>query len=359
MTAEPKNYWENIKPGVRAMPPYNLKEASCRIKLNQNESPFEVPEEVRDEILEFVRKHSFSRYPGLLAVPLAEKLSEVLGLPKNWVLVGHGSNELIWALIQTVLGRGDRVVVPVPAFALFTHYPKVVEAELVEVPAKEDLSFDVERLLSEAGNPETRLVLIASPSNPTGAALGLRDVEHLCRATRGLVLLDEAYFQFAKEDALSLLPKHPNLILLRTFSKAFHLAGMRVGYLLAQPETSEAVSKCKLPFSVDALAQMAAMAMLARQDWVDEKAGYIVRERERLFRELGTLPGVRPYPSQANFILFRVPDARKVFEGLLEQGILIRDVSHYPQLADCLRVTVGLKSENEAFLKALRQVLNL
>jgi histidinol-phosphate aminotransferase len=146
-------------------------------------------------------------------------------------------------------------------------------------------------------------------------------------------------------------------MLLRTFSKAFHLAGMRVGYLIAQPETAEAVSKCKLPFSVDALAQAAALSMLVRQDWVDEKVGYIVRERERLFQELGKLPGVRPYPSQANFILFRVPDARKVFEGLLEQGILIRDVSHYPLLADCLRVTVGLEGENNAFLKALRGIL--
>jgi len=357
MTVDPKDYWENIKLGVRAMPPYNLKEASCRIKLNQNESPFAIPEEVRSEILSFAKEHAFSRYPALLAFPLAEKLSALLKVPKDWVLVGHGSNELIWALIQTVLGRGDRVVVPVPAFALFTHYPKVVEAELVEVPAKEDLSYDVERLLSEAGNPETRLVLIASPNSPTGAALALRDVEHLCQATRGLLLLDEAYCQFAKANALGLLADHPNLILLRTFSKAFHLAGMRVGYLLAQPEISEAVSKCKLPFSVDALAQTAAGAMLARQDWVVEKAGYIIRERERLFQELGELPGVRPYPSQANFILFRVPDARKVFEDLLEQGVLIRDVSHNPLLANCLRVTVGLEDENEAFLKALRGIL--
>jgi len=352
-------YLENIKPGVRAMPPYNLKEASCRIKLNQNESPFEIPEEVRAEILEFAKGYTFSRYPALLAVPLAEKLSELLKVPKDWVLVGHGSNELIWALIQAVLGRGDRVVVPVPAFALFTHYPKVVEAELVQVPAKDDLSFDVERLLSEAGNPWTKLVLIASPNSPTGAVLGLRDVEYLCRATRGLVLLDEAYFQFAKENALSLLPKHPNLMLLRTFSKAFHLAGMRVGYFLARPEISEAVSKAKLPFSVDALAQAAAIAMLAREDWVGEKVGYIVRERERVFQELGKLPGVRPYPSQANFILFQVPDARKVFEGLLEQGILIRDVSHYPLLANCLRVTVGLESENDAFLEGMRKTLSV
>ncbi len=356
--SEYNEYLENIKPGVRAMPPYNLREASCRIKLNQNESPFEIPEEVRDEILEFVRKHSFSRYPGLLAVPLAEELSEVLGLPREWVLVGHGSNELIWALVQAVLGRGDRVVVPIPAFALFTHYPKAVEAELIEVPAKEDLSFDVERLLSEAGNPETKLVLIASPNSPTGAVLGLRDVEHLCRTTRGLVLLDEAYCQFAKENALSLVQKPPNLILLRTFSKAFHLAGMRVGYLLARPEIAEAVSKCKLPFSVDALAQTAAMAMLARQDWVEDKVRFIIQERERLFQVLGTLPGVRPYPSQANFILFRVPDSGKVFEGLLEQGILIRDVSHYPLLANCLRVTVGLESENKAFLEAVRKTLS-
>jgi len=357
MTVDPKDYWENIKPGVRAMPPYNLKEASCRIKLNQNESPFAIPEEVRSEILSFAKEHAFSRYPALLAVPLAEKLSALLKVPKDWVLVGHGSNELIWALIQTVLGRGDRVVVPVPAFALFAHYPRVVEAELIEVPAREDLSFDVEHLLSEAGNPETKLVLVASPNSPTGAVLGLKDVEHLCQATKGLVLLDEAYFQFAKENALGLLTKHPNLILLRTFSKAFHLAGMRVGYLLAQPEISEAVSKCKLPFSVDALAQMAAMAMLARQDWVEDKVHYIVQERERLFQELGELPGVRPYPSQANFILFRVPDARKVFEDLLEQGVLIRDVSHNPLLANCLRVTVGLEDENEAFLKALRGIL--
>jgi histidinol-phosphate aminotransferase len=352
-------YLDNIKLVVRDMPKYSLQEASCRIKLNQNESPFEIPEEVRAEILKCARKHAFSRYPGLLAVPLNEKLSELFKVPKDWVLVGHGSNELIWALIQAVLGRGDRVVVPVPAFALFTHYPKIVEAELEEVPAQENLSFDVDRLLSEAGNPETKLVLIASPNSPTGAVLGLSDVEHLCLASRGLVLLDEAYFQFAKKNALGLLPKHPNLILLRTFSKAFHLAGMRVGYMLAQPEISEAVSKCKLPFSVDALAQMAAMAMLARQDWVDEKADYIVRERKRLFQELAKLPGVRPYPSQANFILFRVPDSRKVFDGLLEQSILIRDVSHYPLLANCLRVTVGLESENDAFLTGLSRIMNV
>jgi histidinol-phosphate aminotransferase len=357
MMSDSSKYLENIKPGVRSIPPYNLKEASCCIKLNQNESPFAIPDEVRSEILSFAKVYAFSRYPALLAVPLAEKLSALLKVPKDRVLVGHGSNELIWALVQAVLGRGDRVVVPIPAFALFTHYPKVVEADLVEVLAKEDLSFDVERLLSEAGNPETKLTLVASPNSPTGAVLALHDVEHLCRATRGLVLLDEAYFQFAIENASGLPAKHPNLILLRTFSKAFHLAGMRVGYLVARPDLVEAVSKAKLPFSVDALAQKAAMAMLVKQDWVEEKVRYIIKERERLFQELGKLPGVRPYPSQANFILFRVPDSRKVFEGLLEQGILIRDVSHYPQLADCLRVTVGLESENGAFLEALRGIL--
>lgn len=352
------DYWDNIKPGILGMAPYKLREASCRIKLNQNESPFEIPDEVRSEILEFAKGHAFSRYPGLFALPLTEKLAQVLNLPKEWVLVGHGSNELIWALIQAVLGRGDRVVVPVPSFALFMHYSRIVEAEIVEVPARKELSFDTERLLSGAGHPQTKLVLLASPNSPTGAVLGLKDVAYLCRSTSGLVLMDEAYCQFAGTNALGLLADHPNLMLLRTFSKAYQLAGMRIGYLVARPEIAKAVSKAKLPFSVDALAQAAALSMLARQDWVNEKVRFIVQERERLFQELGTLPGVRPYPSQANFILFHVPDSRKVFEGLLEQNILIRDVSHDPLLSDCLRVTVGLESENEAFLEAMRKTLS-
>ncbi len=202
------------------------------------------------------------------------------------------------------------------------------------------------------------LLVLCSPNNPTGSAIGREDLGRLLSETGGLVLVDEAYGEFHDESALDLLDAHPNLLLLKTLSKVFGAAGIRVGYLLAHPEVAAEVLKAKLPFDVNVFSRVAALALLRRADLVRERAAFIAAERDRLFERLRTVPGVVPYPSCANLILFEVEeDPRRVFEQLAERGVLIRNVSLYPRLRKALRVSIGTREENDRFLEALRGVV--
>ncbi len=352
----------HVKPAVRRLEAYTLRHYQPRIKLNQNESPYDVPAELKRDVLAAAAGRAWNRYPPFVAENFISAVSEVTGWPDQGILVGNGSNELIQALLAVVVGPGVSVVVPEPTFTLYRLLAEVNGGAVVPVPLDGELRFDVDAIVEAANASRAAAVVLCSPNNPTGSALSEREIERVYEETESLVLLDQAYVEFGGFDALPLLAGRPRLAILRTFSKAMALAGLRAGYLLGDPEMVREIGKAKLPYNVNFLTEIAAAEVLRGRERLRPLVDEIRRERERLHEGLRHLFGVRPYPSRANFVLFRVDsprmDHRAVFERLLGgYGILVRDVSGYPLLDGCLRVSAGTPAENDEFLTAMREIL--
>lgn len=344
-----------IKPGIKRLEEYTVTQDLDCVKLNQNESPDDLPPEVRRAVLERLGRVRWNRYPDGAAAELIGRLSVYAGFPASGLLVGNGSNELIQTLVSAVCGAGDSLATVTPGFAVYKRVAATLEVGVIEVPLRRDFGFDVGAIIEQARS--AKLVFLASPNNPTGTTLDLADVEKIADSLGGLVVIDEAYFEFHGETAAPLIAARENLVVLRTFSKALGLAGLRLGYLLGPAAVVRELGKAKLPFSVGALQQAVAIEILERRDLIERRVRDIVAERERLTAELKRLPGIVPYPSRANFLLFELGRraARDVYERLHRQGVLVRPFGG-PRLENVLRVTVGTAEENEAFLSRLRLI---
>jgi histidinol-phosphate aminotransferase len=356
MTGDPVRH---IKPAVRALAAYTLAAREAPVKINQNENPYDLPQSVKQRVVEQALHRAWSRYPPFDPRELREGLARFSGWTPDGILAGNGSNELIEALLLVTVGEGTRVVIPEPTFTLYALLTEILGGRAVRVPLDHGLQYDVDALLRASRESEAALTIVCSPNNPTGGMLEAADLERLCTETDGLVVIDEAYHEFAGRSAVPLLARFPNLVVLRTFSKAMALAGLRVGYLLAAPAIVREVNKARLPYNLNFLSQAAALAALEERAALEASVARLVRARGRVFAALAELPGVRPFPSQANFILFELSTRapRAVFEALYAQGVLVRDVSAYPRLERCLRVSVGTDEENATFLRALRASL--
>jgi histidinol-phosphate aminotransferase len=250
-------------------------------------------------------------------------------------------------------------VIPEPTFTLYALLTMVLGGEPVRVPLTADLQYDPEAIARARRQAGAALTVVCSPNNPTGGVLTAVEVRRLCEDGDGLVVIDEAYHEFAGDSMAPLLESHPNLVVLRTFSKAMGLAGLRVGYLLASPELVREINKGRLPYNLNFFSQMAALAALEAYAELADRVRQLTEERERMLALVKDLPGVRAYPSRANFFLIelREADPKAVFEGLYRRGVLVRDVTAYPMLSRCLRISVGSPEENDAFLRALGSAL--
>lgn len=345
-----------MRPDLRDLIPYAVPHYPGFIKLDANENPYDFAPEVMSEIFRRVGGQTFVRYPDPLAAELREALAKYTGLAPENILAGNGSDELILTLLLT-FGSGGRVIITPPTFSMYGIHARIAGAVPVDVSRLPDYTLDLPALLREAAVPGTRMMIICSPNNPTGNTVARAAVENLLEGTEGLVLLDEAYVEFAGESCTELVLRYPRLAVLRTFSKAFGLAGLRVGYLAAGSEVIKAVLKVKQPFNLNAFSQLAARTVLEYLPAFKGRIDAIITDREELLRKMREIPGVEAFPSQANFVLFRTAfPAAAVYEGLLEHRILIRNVES-PGLEGCLRVNVGAPAENRAFLDALRAVV--
>jgi histidinol-phosphate aminotransferase len=348
-----------IKPAVRSIAAYTLAARHAPVKVNQNENPYDVPETLKRRVLEQALGRAWSRYPEFDPRELLGKLAGFSGWRADGVLAGNGSNELIQALFLVTVAPGTRVVVPQPTFTLYALLTRILGGEVIDAPLGPELEYqpgELRQLQRELG---AGLTIVCSPNNPTGGVLEPAELARLCEEADGLVVVDEAYHEFSGQTAVELLPRHKNLVVLRTFSKAMALAGLRVGYLLAAPELAREINKARLPYNLNFFSQAAALAALEEWEGLRRNVERLIAAREDLLHRLYRIPGVRPYPSRANFILFELSehDPRQVFELLYGRGVLVRDVTSYPRLARCLRVSVGSDEENERFLTALRHAL--
>jgi histidinol-phosphate aminotransferase len=352
------NSSDTIKPEVRSLRAYTMSPDRARVKINQNENPWEAPARIKTETLRRLEERKWSRYPDFTPASLHSRLAEFSGWQAEGIIAGNGSNELIQALLMVTVGPGKRVLICEPTFALYRQITTVLGGEVISLPLTSDLGYDTEALHRGAKDLQPHVTIICSPNNPTGCRLGDDDLSALLKSTKGLVIIDEAYHEFAEHSVVPLLRDHENLVVLRTFSKAMALAALRVGYLLAAPELANEVSKAVLPYNLNAVSQTAAeVAVEMYEDELQPLVQRIITERERLFGELDRIAGLTPVRSNANFMVVRSSiNPKQVFAELLKRNILIRDVSGYPMLSDYFRLSVGTPEENDLLLSALREI---
>lgn len=354
-----QEFLERVNPAVRAMSPYSVGGGqTASVKLNQNENPYDLPDALKREILEAFYEESWNRYPDVFPSQAVERYARFLGVPKECVVMGNGSNELIYAIGLTTLRRNASILIPSPSFSLYEKIATLLEADALKVAMTESLDFQVDEILEEAERSKPNLIALCTPNNPTSKSLTLDAIEDIVASSRAIVLVDEAYIEFSKQrSAIELLPRYSNLVVLRTFSKAFGLAGLRVGFAIANPALAAEILKPKIPFATNRLAEIAVIKLLDRYHVVQRAVDAILQERERLYRELKTIDAITVRESDANFLIIELDEPTRVFAALKQKDVLTRDVSNYPMMEKCLRVNVGTRDENDRFLSALRDVL--
>lgn len=351
-----------IKPSILALETYAVKGKAAQsglIKLNQNENPFDVPEDLKRELIDEFFALSWNRYPDVFPTALLKALSKYTSQPEDGIIAGNGSNELMYTILMASVSKGSKVLIPSPSFFLYEKAAKVFDGIVVPVMMNKDLSFATERILQTARYEQPTVIVLVSPNSPTGQSISIVDIEQILSQTSALVIVDEAYIEFSeKQSAQSLLEKYDRLVVLRTFSKAFSMAGLRVGYLLAQPSLCAELLKPKIPFTVNNLSAAVAMKLMDRDGIVKERIAFIKSQRDFLLRSLRAIKGIEVFSSDTNFLIFRTRhEARSLFEALLARNVLVRDVSSYPMLERMLRVNAGTEIENKTFLSTLQQCL--
>ncbi len=350
-----------VKASVRSQSAYTLDAPRADRKLNQNESPYDFPDDLKRQVLERMALMPWQRYPDFAPQSLLADLARHADWVPEGILVGNGSNELIQASLAVALDAGDRVVAPTPTFSLYRLLTAVSGGFYIPVPLGGGFEYDVDAIITAARCDHAKVVVLNSPNNPTGSALPEGAVARVLAATDALVICDEAYQDFGGPSALGLLKESSRVVVLRTFSKAMGMAGLRFGYALAHPTVAREIAKAKLPYNVNSFTLAAASVALANRGRLAERTRQIVDERERLLGRLRTIHGIRVYPSAANFVLIRCTarPAREIFQRLhAEYGILVRDVSSGAGLAECLRISVGTAEDTEAVVAALQATLN-
>ena len=346
--------------------PYDPKYLPADALLSANENPRDVDAAMKREIMAELEALPFNRYPDPLANDLRDMIAEANGLKREQVLLGNGGDELLFNIALAWGGPGRTCLDMPPTFSVYAANARLTGTQVVNVPLLPDFSIDEEAVLARVAQGDIDYLTVTSPNNPTGKVARPEFIERLLDATDALVMVDEAYYEFSRKTVVPLLEKHKNLLILRTFSKAFSLAGVRLGYILAHEDVINEFIKVRQPYSVDALSQVVARVVYAHRDVFDCAAQAIIEERERIYSALEELPDVQAYASDANYLLFRIVDevgepcrekAAAIWECLYAKGVLVRDFSHSARLAGCLRVSIGTAEENDAFLSALQQAL--
>ena len=350
-----------IRRDIQDMHAYAVQPSAGFTKLDAMENPFTLSNALQRELGDRLGRLALNRYPAGRVDDLRDALAAHAGLPAGCALtLGNGSDELITMLSMACDLPGAVMMAPLPGFVMYAVSAALQGLRFVGVPLTADFELDDAAMLAAIAAQRPSLLYLATPNNPTANlwddAVIERCIEAMARIN-GLVVMDEAYQPFAARDSMARLARHPHVLVMRTLSK-FGLAGVRIGYLMGAAALVAEIEKLRPPYNISVLNAEAALFALEHAPVYAEQAALIRSERERLFARLSDLPGVRPYPSQANMILTRVPDAAAAFAGLKQRGVLVKNVSAmHPLLANCLRLTVGTPDENELLFDALRASL--
>ncbi len=349
-----------IRPEIDELTAYHVPDPGRWIKLDAMENPYSWPESLQQQWLESLQEVELNRYPDPAARELVERLRRVVGVPAGaGVVLGNGSDELIQLLLLTVAAPGRVVLAPEPTFVMYRMIARFTGMEYVGVPLQSDFTLDREEMMAAIDRHQPAVIFLARPNNPTGNLFEREAVTEIIENAPGFVVVDEAYHVFADDSFLEQLSQHHNLLLMRTLSK-MGLAGLRLGLMAGAPEWIEQIDKVRLPYNINSLTQQTVDFILQHDEVLERQAREIRQQRHQLAIQLDRLPGVEVYPSDANFLLFRVAagEADRIFEQLKRDGVLIKNLSSAGGLLqDTLRVTVGTPEECQTFIERLQPLL--
>lgn len=348
-----------IRPEILALSAYHVPPATGMIKLDAMENPYPLPPALRDEIARLSLNAPVNRYPDASAVTLKATLRQALGISDDMdILLGNGSDEIIQIIAMAVAKPGAVLMSVEPAFVMFRMIATFANVQYIGVPLREDFSLDPEAMLAAIAEHQPAVIFLAYPNNPTGNLFDHAAILNIIQAASGIVVIDEAYHAFADISFIDQLTRYPNLLLMRTLSKS-GLAGLRLGLLIGRPAWLAQLEKVRLPYNIGIMTQLIAEKVLHYTTVLSEQAEAIKSERAKMSTFLGTMDGIQVYPSNANFILFRINAASQIFQALKQHNILIKNLDGtHPLLENCLRVTVGTPDENSQFCATLRAILS-
>lgn len=347
-----------VRDDLRAMEGYHSVQVDVEVRLNTNESPFAPPTGFADALASEISRVDWNRYPDRAALALRTDIAALHGVDPDQVFVANGSNEVLQTVLLAYAGPGRTVATFEPTYQMHAQIARVTGATVVEGDRGADFTLDaaeVDRVLTEY---KPHVVFLTSPNNPTGLVEPPERVEQLLASAPGLVVIDEAYSQFADWSALDMVDEARPLVVTRTFSKTWSMAGARLGYLVGPTWLVSELDKVVLPYHLDVVKQLAGRVALRFTDEMNERVALLVSERDRITAGLRSLP-IDVFDSGANFVLFRptAVDGRTVWQSLVDRSILVRDCSSWPRLENCLRVTIGTPAENDRFLSAITDIL--
>ncbi len=348
-----------IRPEIRELSAYHVPDASGLVKLDAMENPYRLPEGLLPQWQQGLASVALNRYPDPAAAELQDKLIEVMHVPQGQsIVLGNGSDELIQMLALAVASDDRCIMSFEPGFVMYAMIARFAGMNYVGVPLAEDFTLDMEITRAAIEQHQPAVIFIAYPNNPTGNLFDSTDIEEIIRIAPGLVVVDEAYHPFALSSFMPMLNDYDQLLVMRTVSK-MGLAGLRLGLLCGEQELINEINKVRLPYNINVLTQYTARFVLENAGFLDGQAEMIRADRDHLLKQLSLLDGIEVFPSQANFILFRVTmgNATEVFTTLCNDGVLIKNLDKPGPLQNCLRVTVGTQGENQAFMQALERAL--
>lgn len=348
-----------LRQEVLALHAYSVPDSTGMVKLDAMENPYPLPPQLREEIARLVANAAINRYPDASAQRLKEQIRAVAGLPQGVdILLGNGSDEIIQLLALALARPGATLLSVEPSFVMYKMIAAFTGMQYAGVPLTEDFALDLSAMLAAMQRHQPALVFLAYPNNPSGNLFDADAIVQIIEAAPGLVVVDEAYYAFANASFIPMLARYPNLLVMRTFSK-LGMAGLRLGFLAGSTAWLAQLEKLRLPYNIGVLPQLVAEKLLQHHDVLLQQAAQIRQDRSWLYERLVGTADVRAYPSEANFILFHVAHSGKVFEGMKQRGVLIKNLNGaHPALTDCLRVTVGTPEENERFIVALQESIH-
>lgn len=344
-----------IRKELQGLSAYATIEKPLPYRLHANESPWDWMKEYAEEVQAVVARTAFNQYPEGSSLQLRQALGAYTGAPAEKIVMGCGSDELIKMAAEIFLSPGDAIVIHTPTFSEYGVAAMICSAVIHEVPSPRDFSIDIEAIISKVNEVGAKMVFLCVPNNPTGAAISREDVLAVLNRTEAIVVCDEAYYEFCGTTLIREAQEEDRLIVLRTLSKAFGLAGLRVGYAVCTEKTADCLNRVRMPYNLNSITQGLACLALEHRGRMAELVEEICASRQQLYAEAVQIPELEVFPSGANFLLFRTPRAKAVAQRLESQGMLTRLFSQ-EVMKDCLRINIGTPENNRMILDALKEV---
>lgn len=346
-----------VRNNVNNLKAYKVTETDYQILLNANESPYNISSTIKNNFIDYLKKIDINRYPDTTASMLREKLAVYSKVDKENIICGNGSDELITMIIQSFVDKDDVVVSHSPSFVMYNIATQIAGGEFIEVMDLNEFVVDIDTLIETTNKNNAKILFLCNPNNPTGYTFNQKDIVKVIEQTNCIVVIDEAYYEFCGQTSINLINKFDNVIVLRTLSKAFGLAGIRSGYAVTNKEIIDILYKVKPPYNLNTLSQVMSIAALDNIDIINKSIDSIVNERERIYNELLKFNALEVFPSKSNFILIRMEKSQLLFDYLLSKSILVKQYKNSSTLDNCIRLTIGSSEENTKLLQYIKEVL--